>query len=82
MGSTRTKVDSGGRVVLPVEYRRSLGIRPGDEVVMVLREGEIWLLTPDRALRKAQDLLAPYLAGGDDPVEELLEERRRERDAE
>jgi len=79
MGVTRTKVDSGGRIVLPLECCRALGIEPGDEVVLVLREGEVRVLTRDLALRKAQDLLSPYLIQGSDPVEELLQARRRER---
>lgn len=73
----RTKVDSGGRIVLPVEYRRALGVKAGDEVVLVLREGEVRVLTPRQALANARGLLDAYLEGAD-PVTDLLRERRRE----
>lgn len=74
----RTTVDSGGRVVLPVEYRRALGVEPGDEVVLVLKEGVVRVMTSAEALRRAQSLLAPHLASGPDLVDELLEARKRE----
>ena len=74
----RTTVDSGGRIVLPVEYRRTLGIEPGDEVVLVLKEGAVRVMTSAEALRRARTLLAPYLDDGPDPVDELLESRKRE----
>lgn len=74
----RTTVDAGGRVVLPVEYRRAMGIRPGDEVVLVLKEGSVRVMTSAEALRQARALLAPYLEAGPDPVDELLASRKRE----
>jgi AbrB family looped-hinge helix DNA binding protein len=74
----RTTVDSGGRVVLPVEYRRAMGLKPGDEVVLVLKEGEVRVMTSAEALRRAQSLLAPHLESGPDLVDELLESRKRE----
>jgi hypothetical protein len=46
--------------------------------VLVLREGSIRIMTSAEALRQARALLAPYLESGPDPVEELLETRRRE----
>jgi AbrB family looped-hinge helix DNA binding protein len=73
----RTKVDAGGRIVLPVEYRRALGLEAGDEVVLVLREGEVRVLTPRQALANAREILDTYLEGAD-PVADLLRERRRE----
>jgi len=42
---TVRKVDELGRVVLPVEFRRSLGLDPGDGVVMNL-EGDHITVAP------------------------------------
>lgn len=50
MPEIRTKIGEGGRIVLPAEYRKALGLKPGDEVVLVLREGEVRLLTPKQAI--------------------------------
>jgi AbrB family looped-hinge helix DNA binding protein len=37
----RSKVGEGGRVVLPAEFRKALGLCPGDTVTMMLVDGEI-----------------------------------------
>ena len=35
--SFRVRVDGRGRIVLPKEFRERLGVREGDEVVLMLR---------------------------------------------
>ena len=41
MTETRTKLGEGGRVVIPAEYRRTLGVGPGDEVILALEDGAV-----------------------------------------
>ena len=36
-----TKVDKNGRVFIPAEYRRELGLKPGDRVVVELCDEEL-----------------------------------------
>ena len=74
----KTKIGEGGRIVIPAEYRKALGLKPGDEVVLVLQEGEIRLLTPKLAIRRAQTLVRRYIPESRSLVEELLQERRDE----
>lgn len=73
-----TRMTEGGRVVIPAEYRRALGIRPGDRVIMQLEDGEERLFTLDRAIRRAQDLVAEWFPGDRLLSEELIAERRAE----
>lgn len=75
MSQVRTKLGKGGRVVIPAEYRRTLGLKPGDEVILLLEEGEVRLLTPQRAVQRAQALVRCYIPEGRSLVEELLRER-------
>ncbi len=44
----------GCRVVIPARYRRALGLKRGDEVVLALEEEEVRLFTPMRAVQRAQ----------------------------
>ena len=74
----KTKLGEGGRLVIPAEYRKSLGLKTGDEVILVLEEGEVRLLTPQRAIQRAQALVRRYVPKGRSLVKELLEERREE----
>ncbi len=78
MQQSATKVDRHGRVVIPAEYRRALGLREGDAVMVQLDDGELRVLTRAQAIRRAQELLAPYLAGTGSLADELIAERRAE----
>ncbi|MBI4312199.1 MAG: AbrB/MazE/SpoVT family DNA-binding domain-containing protein [Chloroflexi bacterium] len=78
MESLKTKVGEGGRVVIPAEYRKKLGIRPGDDVVVVLEGDELRLFTIQQAVRRIQELVRQYVPEGVSLTDELLEDRRKE----
>ena len=78
MRTARARLGGAGRLVIPAEYRRHLGIKPGDEVVLVLDDDQVRILTPARALARAQELVARYLGAGAGLAAELIAERRRE----
>ncbi|MFH1176703.1 MAG: AbrB/MazE/SpoVT family DNA-binding domain-containing protein [Acidobacteriota bacterium] len=78
MRTSRTHLGEAGRLVIPVEYRRALGLGPGDEVLLVLEEGELRLLTPERALARAQALVRRYVTRAQALSSELIAERREE----
>ncbi len=42
----KIRLAEGGRIVIPAEYREALGIRPGDEVILRLEEGQARILVP------------------------------------
>ena len=78
MQQSATKVDRHGRVVIPAEYRRALGLREGDAVVIQLDDGALRILTRAQAIKRAQEIVAPYFSGKPSPVDELIAERRAE----
>jgi AbrB family looped-hinge helix DNA binding protein len=78
MSQIRTRVAEGGRIVLPAQYRRALGIQVGDEIVLRLEGDELRLLTLRQAIRDAQELIGRYVPAERSLVDELIEERRRE----
>lgn len=53
MNGVSTKVSVGGRIVIPAEYRRELGMEPGNEVISCLEENELRILTRAKAIRHA-----------------------------
>ncbi|HST40526.1 MAG TPA: AbrB/MazE/SpoVT family DNA-binding domain-containing protein [Conexibacter sp.] len=76
------KVGAKGQVVLPKELRERHGIRPGDEVLF---DDELGQITIRKAETKAEIIarLRGSLPGGDiDPLDVLIEERRRDRERE
>jgi AbrB family looped-hinge helix DNA binding protein len=82
ISAIRTKVAEGGRVVIPAEYRRAMGLHVGDEVVIRLEGDELRLTTLDQAIARAQSTVRKYVSEGRSLVEELLAERRREAERE
>jgi antitoxin PrlF len=78
MKPARAKIDSGGRVVIPAEYRKALGLHEGDLVTMRLVDGEVHLYSFEEGLRRAQAIVRQFVPEGVSLVDELIAERRRE----
>ena len=70
-----------GRLVLPAAVRAHLGLDAGDELHLCARDGQI-VLSPRRDAVAALQALTAGRRGGRSVVDELLEERRREVEAE
>lgn len=71
-------MSQGGRVVIPKEYRKKLGLSEGDEVVWTEIDGQIVLTSRLRQIQRAQALVAQYCqtTPGVSVVDELIAERR------
>lgn len=78
MRDFRSKIAEGGRVVIPADYRRTLGLEIGDEVIVRIADGEVHILTRAQALKKAQALVRKHVPREKSLVRELLRERRSE----
>ena len=78
MHESRTRLGKAGRVVVPAPCRRRLGLRPGDELVLVEEEDGLRILTPAQAVRRARRLVRKHVRRGRSLVRELIAERRDE----
>lgn len=78
MVKVMTKLGEGGRLVIPADYRKALGVDTGDELVLILEENSLRVLTPKEGIRRAQALVRSYIPDGRRLSDELVEERRRE----
>lgn len=74
----RTKVTQGGRIVIPAEMRRRLGIEIGDDVSVVVDNGSLRIRTQRESIKRAQELVRKFVPEGVSLVDELIAERRRE----
>ncbi len=74
----KTKIQENGRLVIPAAYRKALGLKPGDEVNLILEDGEIRVISTRQAIARAQALVRRYVAPERSLSEELLKERREE----
>ena len=69
------KVAPDGRFVIPAAVRAAMEIGEDGTVTAYLHEGELRIISPRAALRRAQAALAPYKGEGS-AVDELIAERR------
>ncbi|MBK6799417.1 MAG: AbrB/MazE/SpoVT family DNA-binding domain-containing protein [Acidobacteria bacterium] len=78
MNGVTIRIAEGGRVVIPVEYRRALGLEPGDEVIIRLEDGGLRIVSRAEAVKRAQALIEQHVKKGRSLVDELSAERRKE----
>ena len=76
--SVHTHISNGGRVVIPAEYRKKLGLEEGEPVTVSMDEFGIRISTPFLALRRLQALAAKRVPKGKVVSDELIAERRAE----
>ena len=66
-----------GRVLVPVELRRALGVSPGEPLVARVIDRQLVIERRDDALRRIQGRFS-QVRPGVSLADELIEERRRE----
>jgi bifunctional DNA-binding transcriptional regulator/antitoxin component of YhaV-PrlF toxin-antitoxin module len=72
------KMSEGGRIVVPVEIRQSMGLRDGDTVLWELRGNEAVLTTRLAQMKEAQNLVRRHVPAGVSLSDELIADRRAE----
>jgi AbrB family looped-hinge helix DNA binding protein len=73
-------IAEGGRIVIPANYRKALGVRPGDQVVIRMADGEIRITSRAQARRRAREYVQSFIPKGVSLVDELIRERREAAD--
>ena len=78
MTTSRLRLGENGRISLPAAYRRELGLRPGDELILQLEEGGIRVTSPKLAIERARRILDRYIKTDESLVDSLIADRRSE----
>lgn len=78
----RVNVLPNGRLVLPAQMRRQLGVERGGQVVAEIDGDVVRLTTADRSLNEAGALFRAYVSGAVDVADEVIAARRAEATAE
>nr|WP_299652466.1 AbrB/MazE/SpoVT family DNA-binding domain-containing protein [uncultured Jannaschia sp.] len=78
MPSYRIPLQENGRMILPAELRRALGVGKGDRVVVRSDGDRIEITTAARSRARARARLQDLYAARSGVVDELIAERRAE----
>lgn len=79
MNAIHGRVSTSGRISLPAEFRKAVGLHDGGDVVVELAGDEIRIRTVDAVVARAQAIARRLLGDGPEgSVDAFLEERRRE----
>lgn len=76
------RVDSSGRIRLPLELREKLGIESGDSIVVFENDDQVRFQSAAMALSQAQDYFASFAPEGVSLADELIADRREEAERE
>ena len=83
MNAIKARVSESGRLSIPADLRRAVGLEHGGDVVVELDGRDIRIRTVDQAVAEAQALARKLLGGKPGTsVDDFLAERRRESEAE
>ena len=76
--TSSVKLSKSGRIVIPVAFRKQLGLSIGDDVFFEVEDGCLKLSTRAQGLKRAQEIVGRYIEGGTSIVDELIAERHAE----
>lgn len=74
----RLSVGRDGRLLIPADLRGAMMLGEDGLVTARVADGVLILMSPDTAIRKAQELVRRYIPEGVSLVDELIAERRAE----
>lgn len=79
MPTARVRLNERGRIVIPAEYRRELGLKEGDSLLLDLEADGIRMRTPEAAFDDAQAYVRARIKPGAMLLsDELIADRRAE----
>ncbi len=76
-------VDADGRLIIPPALRENLGVATGGKILFKRGADGVWTLSSvEQAIKRMQEIFAPYAKPGVSLVDELIAERRAEAERE
>jgi AbrB family looped-hinge helix DNA binding protein len=79
---TSVRLAEGGRIVIPAEVRKRLGVDVGAELVLAVEDDRATLMNAKSARRRARELVRKYIKPDRSLSQELMAERKREAERE
>jgi AbrB family looped-hinge helix DNA binding protein len=78
MNLAKSYIDKSGRILIPYLFRKSLDLKPGEEVILYQEGGELKIKTHKDALNRVRQVIKSHNRENLDLVALLLQNRREE----
>ena len=78
MASQRVKLVEGGKLVISAAFRREMGVKPGDTLIVEMDEGGLRVRSLPSAIQRVQARIRELNPEGRSLVDELIADRRAE----
>jgi len=76
--SVKSRINANGRIVIPAEIRKAMGIMAGDEVVMTFEDGILRVEAQRERIRRVQAGLKKLIPADRVLSDEVIADRREE----
>ena len=76
VNSIKLKMAPNGRIVVPLEFRKALGVAAGGELILSWEDEGLRIATIGKNLERAQRHAQQYLKPGVSIVDDFIAERR------
>jgi AbrB family looped-hinge helix DNA binding protein len=73
-----SRLNDNGRIVIPSKIRKTMGLKPGDVVVMSLEDGVLRIESHLATIRRIQEEFKKFATPGTLASDELIADRREE----
>mgnify|MGYP001036172468 FL=1 len=78
MSVHKARIVSGGRLQIPADVRKALGIADGDDVRLEVVDGELRVRSFQTALGRVRALVRQHVPAGASLADDLIADRRSE----
>jgi len=76
MGRKESRLDRFGRLLIPAQIRKQLGLTPGTVMLLRVEDNGIRLISIEAARRQAQEMVLRHIPPNVSLVEDLFAERK------
>lgn len=76
--SFKSRINENGRIVIPAEIRKSMGLEAGDTILMALEDGVLRIESQQARVRRVQESLRQRIPDPRVLSDELIADRREE----
>ena len=73
-----TKLGQNGRMQVPAKCRKLMNLSPGEEIIIIVHDGEASFFSLKRAVNRAQTIMKQYIKKGEKLSDQVIANRKED----